>query len=90
MIRDLRDRMTDRRKFLRDVAAAGGLVAVASSTGAAAVAHTAGTGGAGEQALRLSRDRPRFEVLRQGTDLTGTPSRTVQARPHHCNRETQR
>ena len=35
MIRDLRDRMTDRRKFLRDVAAAGGLVAVASSAAAA-------------------------------------------------------
>jgi hypothetical protein len=39
MIRDLRDRMTDRRKFLRDIAAAGGLVAVAGSTGAATVAH---------------------------------------------------
>ncbi len=41
MIRDLRDRMTDRRKFLRDLAAAGGLVAVAGSTGAATVAHAA-------------------------------------------------
>ncbi|MCJ7451602.1 MAG: hypothetical protein MUO39_03890 [Steroidobacteraceae bacterium] len=41
MIRDLIDRTTDRRKFLRDIAAAGGLVAVASSAGATAVAPTA-------------------------------------------------
>ena len=41
MIRDLRDRMTGRRKFLRDIAAAGGLVAVASSTGATTVAQAA-------------------------------------------------
>jgi hypothetical protein len=40
MIRDLIDRTTDRRKFLRDIAAAGGLVAVASTTGATAVART--------------------------------------------------
>ena len=41
MIRDLRDRMTDRRKFLRDLAAAGGLVAVAGSAGATAAAQAA-------------------------------------------------
>jgi len=41
MIRDLRDRMTDRRKFLRDVAAAGGLVAVAASSTASSVAPAA-------------------------------------------------
>jgi len=41
MIRDLIDRMTDRRKFLRDIAAAGGLVAVAGSAGATAVAQAA-------------------------------------------------
>ncbi len=41
MIRNLIDRTTDRRKFLRDIAAAGGLVAVASSTGATAVARSA-------------------------------------------------
>jgi nitrous oxide reductase len=32
MIRDLRDQKTNRRKFLRDLAAAGGLAAVAGST----------------------------------------------------------
>ncbi len=41
MIRDLTDRMTDRRKFLRDIAAAGGLVAVAGSAGATAVSRAA-------------------------------------------------
>ncbi len=41
MIKDLIDRKTDRRKFLRDIAAAGGLVAVAGSAGATAVARTA-------------------------------------------------
>ena len=41
MIRDLRDRMTDRRKFLRDLAAAGGLVAVAGSTAAVTAAQAA-------------------------------------------------
>ena len=41
MIRDLIDRMTDRRKFLRDIAAAGGLVAVAGSAGATVVSRTA-------------------------------------------------
>lgn len=41
MIKDLTDRMTDRRKFLRDIAAAGGLVAVAGSAGATAVAQAA-------------------------------------------------
>jgi hypothetical protein len=40
MIRDLIDRTTDRRRFLRDIAAAGGLVAVAGTTGATAVART--------------------------------------------------
>lgn len=43
MIRDLRDRMTDRRKFLRDVAAAGGLVAVAASGAASGVTPQAAT-----------------------------------------------
>jgi hypothetical protein len=42
MIRDLRDSKTNRRKFLRDLAAAGGLVAVAGSAGVAATAATAG------------------------------------------------
>jgi len=44
MIRDLRDSKTNRRKFLRDLAAAGGLVAVAGSAGAAASAPSADTG----------------------------------------------
>jgi hypothetical protein len=35
MMRDLSDRKSDRRKFLRDLAAAGGLVAVAGSAGTA-------------------------------------------------------
>jgi hypothetical protein len=35
MIRDLRDLKSNRRKFLRDLAAAGGLAAVAGSTVAA-------------------------------------------------------
>jgi hypothetical protein len=38
MMRDLRDSKTNRRKFLRDVAAASGLAVVAGSTGAAALA----------------------------------------------------
>jgi hypothetical protein len=44
MIRDLIDTMADRRKFLRDLAAAGGLVAVAGSTSAATVAQAAAPG----------------------------------------------
>jgi nitrous oxide reductase len=36
MIRDLRDSKTNRRKFLRDLATAGGLAAVAGSAGAVA------------------------------------------------------
>lgn len=35
MMRDLSDSKTDRRKFLRDLATASGLVAVAGSAGAA-------------------------------------------------------
>jgi hypothetical protein len=38
MIRDLRDSKTNRRKFLRDLAAAGGLAAVAGSAGGVAAA----------------------------------------------------
>jgi hypothetical protein len=38
MMRDLRDTKTNRRKFLRDVAAAGGLAVVAGSTGAVVAA----------------------------------------------------
>jgi hypothetical protein len=34
MMRDLSDRKTDRRRFLRDLATASGLVAVAGSAGA--------------------------------------------------------
>jgi hypothetical protein len=41
MIRDLRDSKTNRRKFLRDLAAAGGLVAVAGSAGVAATTAVA-------------------------------------------------
>jgi nitrous oxide reductase len=41
MMRDLRDTKTNRRKFLRDVAAAGGLAVAAGSTGAAVAAATA-------------------------------------------------
>jgi hypothetical protein len=41
MIRDLRDARTNRRRFLRNLAAAGGLVAAAGSTGATAVAQPA-------------------------------------------------
>jgi len=36
MIRDLRDSKTNRRKFLRDIAAAGGLAAVAGAAGGVA------------------------------------------------------
>ena len=36
MIRDLRDSKTNRRKFLRDLATAGGLAAVAGSAGSVA------------------------------------------------------
>jgi nitrous oxide reductase len=36
MIRDLRDSRTNRRKFLRDLATAGGLAAMAGSAGAVA------------------------------------------------------
>jgi len=45
MIRDLRDQKTNRRKFLRDLAAAGGLAAVAGST-VAEVATPAAAGAA--------------------------------------------
>jgi len=38
MIRDLRDSKSNRRKFLRDLAAAGGLAAVAAGTAGAATA----------------------------------------------------
>ena len=38
MMRDLRDTKTSRRKFLRDVATASGLAAVAGSTAAVAAA----------------------------------------------------
>lgn len=41
MTRDLRDRKTNRRAFLRDLAVAGGLAAVAGSTGAATAAEPA-------------------------------------------------
>lgn len=41
MIRDLGDSKTNRRKFLRNVAAAGGLAAVAGSAAAVASATTA-------------------------------------------------
>jgi hypothetical protein len=38
MIRDLRDTKTDRRKFLRDLATASGLAAVAGTAGAVVAA----------------------------------------------------
>jgi nitrous oxide reductase len=38
MSRDLRDRKTNRRAFLRDIAIAGGLAAVAGSSGATTAA----------------------------------------------------
>ena len=38
MTRDLRDSRTNRRKFLRDIAAAGGIAAVAATTGSTATA----------------------------------------------------
>lgn len=38
MIRDLRESKSDRRKFLRDLAAAGGLAAVAGTAGSVAAA----------------------------------------------------
>jgi len=41
MFRDLRHQKTDRRKFLRDLATASGLAAVAGSTGAVAAAAAA-------------------------------------------------
>jgi len=41
MIRDLRDSKTNRRKFLRDLATAGGLAAVAGSAGSVAAAPAA-------------------------------------------------
>jgi hypothetical protein len=41
MIRDLRDSKTNRRKFLRDLAAAGGLAAVAGTAGGVAAAQAA-------------------------------------------------
>jgi hypothetical protein len=41
MIRDLRDTKTDRRKFLRDLATASGLAAVAGSAGAVVAAPAA-------------------------------------------------
>lgn len=40
MIRDLRDSKTNRRKFLRDIATAGGLAAVAGSAGSVVAAPT--------------------------------------------------
>lgn len=43
MIRDLRETKTNRRKFLRDVATAGGLAAVAGSTSAAVAAPATAT-----------------------------------------------
>jgi len=43
MIRDLRETKTNRRKFLRDVATASGLAAVAGSTGAVVAAPTTAT-----------------------------------------------
>lgn len=39
-MRELSDRKTNRRRFLRDIATAGGLVAVASSAGAVAATST--------------------------------------------------
>lgn len=50
MMRDLRDTKTSRRKFLRDVAAASGLAAVAGSTVAAVAAPAA--------APKPQQDRP--------------------------------
>ena len=44
MIRDLRDSRTNRRKFLRDLAAAGGLAAVAGSAGSVAAEPAATPG----------------------------------------------
>jgi hypothetical protein len=41
MIRDLRDSKTNRRKFLRDIVAAGGLAAVAGTAGGVAAASVA-------------------------------------------------
>jgi hypothetical protein len=41
MIRDLRDTNTNRRKFLRDLAVASGLAAVAATTSAAATTPAA-------------------------------------------------
>jgi hypothetical protein len=41
MIRDLRDSKTNRRTFLRDLAAAGGLAAVAGTAGGVAAAPAA-------------------------------------------------
>jgi hypothetical protein len=43
MMRELRDSKTNRRKFLRDLAAAGGLVAVAGSAGAMAAGRATAT-----------------------------------------------
>ena len=43
MIRDLRDAKTNRRKFLRDLATAGGLAAVAGSAGSVAAQPAATT-----------------------------------------------
>jgi hypothetical protein len=43
MIRDLPETKTNRRKFLRDVATASGLAAVAGSTGAVVAAPTTAT-----------------------------------------------
>ena len=47
MIRDLRDTKTDRRKFLRDLATASGLAAVAGSVGAVVAAPAAEPVGSG-------------------------------------------
>ena len=43
MMRELRDSKTNRRKFLRDLATAGGLVAVAGTAGAVAAGGTTAT-----------------------------------------------
>ena len=42
-MRELRDSKTNRRKFLRDLATAGGLVAVAGSAGAVAAGRAGNT-----------------------------------------------
>jgi nitrous oxide reductase len=51
MTRDLRDSRTNRRKFLRNLAAAGGLAAVAGTTGSVAAASA--------EAAKKPQDKPR-------------------------------